>query len=113
METVDRRSASGYIYSYGFMEEQKFASQMQQDAIHAIEEARPEYIVNVNVFFSWFPRPKSDRTIFEWARKYLQDQYERVGVIDLLQQQAEFRWDDAAGTYQPHSPNYVEVFRHK
>jgi len=110
---AQRRSASGYIYSYEFMEEQKFASQMQQDAIHAIEEARPEYIVNVNVFFSWFPRPKSDRTIFEWSRKYLQDQYERVGVVDLLPQQAEFRWDDAASTYQPHSPNYVEVFRRK
>jgi Dolichyl-phosphate-mannose-protein mannosyltransferase len=108
-----RRSASGYIYMYELMEEQKFAAKMQQDAIHEIEAAQPEYIVNVNVFFSWFPRPNSDRAIFQWARTYIQQHYELIGLVDLQPQGSEFRWDDAARAHSLRSSNFVEVFRRK
>lgn len=110
---ANRRSASGYIYMYELMEEQKFAAHMQQDAIHEIEAAHPEYIVNVNVFFSWFPRPQSDGAIFQWARTYIQQHYQLVGLVDLKPQGSEFRWDDAAREDSSRSANFVEIFRRK
>src|SRR5262249_39654534 len=36
-----RRSATGYIYTYGLMEPQKYAHQMQQEMIHEVENAHP------------------------------------------------------------------------
>jgi len=42
-----RRSATGYIYTYGMMESQPFALTMQNEMIHDIETTRPEYIVFV------------------------------------------------------------------
>ena len=108
-----RRSASGYIYMYELMEEQKFAAQMQQEAIREMEAAAPEYIVNVNVFFSWFPRPNSDRAIFQWARSYIQQHYELVGLVDLQPQSSGFRWDDAARADSSRPADFVEVFRRK
>jgi hypothetical protein len=40
-----RHSATGYIYTYGLMEEQLFAHQMQDEMIHEIESHPPEFIV--------------------------------------------------------------------
>ena len=56
-----RHSATGYIYTYGLMENQKYALQMQAQMISEIEAARPEVLVFVNLFSSWnqAQRPKS------------------------------------------------------
>jgi len=107
-----RHSATGYIYTYELMERQKYASAMQQEMIREIESAKPDYIVNVDVFFSWFPREGSDNTIFAWAKEYLRANYERVGVVEIGQT-TEYYWDDAANTAKPQSANRVEVFRRK
>lgn len=110
---ANRHSATGYIYTYELMEHQKYAATMQSEMISQIEAARPEYLVYVDVFFSWFPRPDSDKTILSWSTKYVQDHYERVGVVDMGRTTTEYYWDDAAKTYQPQSSNRVEVFRRK
>ena len=39
-----RHSATGYIYTYGLMEPQKYAQQMQQEMIREIEAARPSIL---------------------------------------------------------------------
>jgi hypothetical protein len=40
-----RRSASGYIYMYYLTEPQRFATQMLDEMIREIEQAKPEYIL--------------------------------------------------------------------
>ena len=42
-----RHSATGYIYTYGLMEPQKYAQQMQQEMIREIEGTSPKYLVSV------------------------------------------------------------------
>jgi|KBSMisStaDraftv2_1062788.scaffolds.fasta_scaffold08272_2 hypothetical protein len=107
-----RHAATGYIYTYELMERQKYASTMQQEMIREIESAQPDYIVNVDVFFSWFPREGSDQAIFAWAREYLGANYERVGVVEVGRT-TEYYWDDGAKTAKPQSSNRIEVFRRK
>ena len=55
-----RHSATGYIYTYGLMESQKYAQQMQQEMIREIEAARPKYLISVAMGYSWLRRPDSD-----------------------------------------------------
>ena len=43
-----RRSATGYIYTYGLVEEQPLAPQMQQEMIDEIEANKPKFIVFAN-----------------------------------------------------------------
>src|SRR5947207_458100 len=62
-----RHSATGYIYSYGLMEPQKYASQMQRDMIRDIEHAHPKFLISVVMPDSWLQRPESERLIFTWA----------------------------------------------
>jgi 4-amino-4-deoxy-L-arabinose transferase-like glycosyltransferase len=58
-----RRSATGYIYTYGLMEPQKYARQMQEEMIHEIELARPRYLVSVAIDVSWSPSSESEQLI--------------------------------------------------
>jgi 4-amino-4-deoxy-L-arabinose transferase-like glycosyltransferase len=108
-----RHSATGFIYTYELMEEQKFASTMQQQMIREIETVKPEFLVFVNVRYSWLPRRRSDIGIFEWAKKYLEENYELVGLTDIARGRTEYRWDENARTHPQASPNNVQVFRKK
>jgi hypothetical protein len=106
-----RRSATGYIYTYALMERHPFASAMQQEMISEMETNRPEFMVYVFVPNSWGVSPDSDRTIFSWADRYARSHYEVVGIADILADRTEYRWDNAAKSYQPRSPYVIYVFR--
>jgi len=71
-----RHSATGYIYTYGLMEPQKYARRMQDEMIGEIEASRPEYFVYVKSHWSWLQDERSDTHIFDWAQQYLAAQYE-------------------------------------
>ena len=64
-----RHSATGYIYTYGLMEPQSYARQMQEEMIREIELARPKYVVSVKMSTSWLRRPESESLIFTWANR--------------------------------------------
>jgi Dolichyl-phosphate-mannose-protein mannosyltransferase len=108
-----RHSATGYIYTYGLVENQKYALQMQQQMISEIEAARPEVLVFVNLYGSWAPNPNYQQLIYLWARKYIQDHYDLTGVVDVPMTAANYRWGDDAKSYQPRSNSAVFVFKRK
>ena len=108
-----RRSATGYIYAYSLMEEQKYALKMQRQMIAEIEAARPTYIIYAKGSSSWLRRPKSERMIFDWFAQYLKG-YEQVGFADLLSnEQTVYRFGDEATSYSPRSANYIAVYKRK
>jgi hypothetical protein len=80
---AQRHSATGYIYTYGLMEPQPFARQMQDEMIRDIETNAPEFIVFADNIMSWNRHPESDPTIFDWWDKYKAN-YELVGIADVI-----------------------------
>jgi len=86
---------------------------MQRDMINEIEAARPEYIVVVNVRYSWLARPHSDLTILDWFKTtYGPKNYQVVGLIDISTDgQSIYHWDEKAVAVSPRSQNFVRVFR--
>ena len=110
-----RHSATGFIYVYGLMEQQKYAFEMQQQMIHEIESAQPRYLVAVNSRLSWLPAEGSPQALSftAWADRYLATQYELVGVADRVEDHTEYHYDDDAKAYQPRSRNAVGIFRRK
>jgi hypothetical protein len=79
-----RHSATGYIYTYGLMEPQSYARQMQEEMIREIELARPKYVVSVKMSTSWLRRPESESLIFNWANGYIKKYYDVVGLVNIL-----------------------------
>jgi hypothetical protein len=109
---ADRRSATGYIYTYPLMENQPYAVAMQREMIREIEAARPEYVVTVGVAASWLAHQGSPNLVFDWMGNYVSRNYQRVGWADI--QSAErtvYQWDRAAASYVPQSATYLAVFR--
>jgi len=109
-----RRSATGYIYMYPLMEEQKYAPAMLQDMIGEIEKSNPEFLLFVQVAYSWLARPGNPQleSLLSWANDYVGSHYELVGVADLVApDHTEYRWDEDARHYQQQSPNAIRVFR--
>ena len=92
-----RHSATGYIYTYGLMEPQPFAKQMQQEMIRGIESARPKFLVFVVMNRSWLPWRDSDKSIFRWAAMYRDANYDEVGLINIS--------DTGTNYYFPRPPN--------
>jgi len=79
----NRHSATGYIYTYGLMEPQKYATQMQGEMIREIERTHPKYLIFVGMSESWLKRPGSEELIFTWAHDYIPQNYSITGLVDL------------------------------
>jgi len=79
-----RHSATGYIYTYGLMENQPYALTMQNELIRDLETAGPEYVVVVDASSSWSRQPNSPTRIFTWWSAYCPRHYQVVGVADVI-----------------------------
>jgi hypothetical protein len=99
---ANRKSATGYIYVYGLMEPQDYASEMQLEMIHEIEKARPRYAIIINVPTSWLRILGSDTTIFKWAEMYFGKNYQIAGFVDIIPGgDCRAYWDDEARRNRP------------
>jgi hypothetical protein len=108
-----RHSATGYIYTYALMEQQRYALAMQKQMIAEIEAARPELLVLVQVQTSWLRKPGSQTVILDWANHYIRDQFELTGIADIHSDHTDYRWGEAAAGYQPRSNCIVFVFKRR
>jgi hypothetical protein len=111
---ANRKSATGYIYVYGLMEPQDYASKMQIELTQEVEKAHPKYIVFVNSSTSWVLRANSDKTIFGWAQRYLDINYRTTGFVDIPRKgNSRAYWDDEARIRRPKSPFNVYLLERK
>jgi hypothetical protein len=112
---ADRRSATGYIYTYPLMEPQPYALQMQQQMIHEIETVKPAWVVMVRIGASWDKRPRSNALIFDWFfNHYSLENLKTVGVIDIVSMtQTDYYWQTEGQTLPPRSDFYLEIFKRK
>ena len=109
---ANRRSATGYIYTYALMENHSYARKMQEEMIGEIETASPKFLIFVNVPTSWLLRPDSEQMIFKWFQQYQQKYYLLVGIIDILgMDKTLYRWGKDASTYSPRSMYRLAVFQ--
>jgi hypothetical protein len=103
-----RRSATGYIYMYPLTEHHALASRMRDEMIREVEAARPRYVVFVANRSSWVSGPGADRTVLDWADRFLRQDYDVTGVAERLSDgSTAMRWDAQAAGYQPGSENVV------
>ena len=104
-----RHSATGYIYTYGLMEPQKYARQMQEEMIHEIERARPKYLISVVMFYSWLWRPASDRLIFTWANEYTAQNYTAAGLVNMTAKETDYFFGDVPPSVDS-LKNYILIY---
>jgi hypothetical protein len=104
-----RKSASGYIYTYNLMEVHPYSLKMQKEMVSEVEAAKPKYLLFVNIAFSWLSRPDSEKYIFDWYGKYINEHYRMVGLMDIVGYTGNFVTENL-NNYQPQSKEYIMVF---
>jgi hypothetical protein len=108
-----RHSATGYIYTYGLMEPQKYAQQMQQEMIREIERGRPKYLISVVMKDSWLQRPQSDRLIFTWANEYTAQNYSVAGFVNMATPDRTDYYFGSIPQSVPHLGTYILIYERK
>lgn len=108
-----RHSVSGYIYMYDLVEPQPYVRAMQQEFIHDVETAKPEYLVVVNTGTSWMTWADADPALFNWIKTYPHESYEIVGVTEMFDDHTEYRWGKDAVAEKPKTYNAIFVWKRK
>jgi hypothetical protein len=111
---ADRLSATKHIYMYGLMENQRYATEMQQEIIRDIQMTKPKYLVIVNVVSSWVSSTVNSGTLVDWAERYAAEYYDVVGVIDIFDYDTtDYHWDEGAKGYKPIADDFLTVLKRK
>ena len=105
---AQRHSATGYIYTYPLVEEQRFGSVMQAEMIKEVESVQPEFFIYVLMHESWITRKNADTHILDWTESYIREHYELVGIADGGNHDV-YRWGRGAEAYRPRRNEYVMV----
>ncbi len=80
------------------MEPQPFALTMQEEMIHDVESARPEYVVVVTGGGSWAQRRGRQRSFLTGGARIGPGHYKRVGLVDIISyDHTEYRWGGDVG----------------
>jgi hypothetical protein len=115
-----RHSASGYLYIYPLTEPQPLAATMRAEFFSEIETARPRYVVYFNQLSSWRSITALGQTqqviesINAWWRAYSAQFYQKVGVVDMVQDQpSRFFWDEQLANRTNTLPSGISIFRRK
>lgn len=109
MHTPTRHSFIGFTSG---MDEN--AGRWRAEVKKEVEDAKPAFIVLVNHPFSWsFPRD-SDQDLFKWGYSYMVENYEIMGIADIVPgARPVYVWDQAAMTYKPKGEKYMLIFKRK
>ena len=79
-----RRSATGFLYMYPLMENQKYARWMQEMMIKEVESHQPKIIVFADIKASWVKNSFSDPLLTNWADDYIKKNYDLTGLAFIL-----------------------------
>jgi hypothetical protein len=107
-----RRSATGYIYTYGLMEPQPYAHQMQQEMIREIETAHPKFLILVVLNKSWLVGRDSDQSIFRWADTFCDANYEEVGLVNISDRGTDYYFSGRPANVAP-TAEHILIYRRK
>lgn len=102
--------ATGYIYTYPLMENQRYSEAMQREMAAEIERAKPRFLVYVNSPLSWFRQSGSSDYIFDWYSRYSL-QYHPIQVVEMPPKERARYWQgDALREYVPRESNHILVY---
>ncbi|MDX2172132.1 MAG: glycosyltransferase family 39 protein [Bacteroidota bacterium] len=109
-----KKSPSRHAYFTSIVNNVPMHHEWQREFVRDTEKAKPRYVVFFNHQFSLLVQPNTDKYVFEWANKYIAENYKVVGVVEMADgQMSNYVWKEAALNYQPKTPSYVLVFERK
>ena len=109
-----RPAATGYIYLYGLLENQRYAALMQDEFLREMTTAAPKFVVVVHDLTTWMSDGTGPDRFMANANRYLAENYVQVGVVDIFRNEpSRFVWGRGAALYRSSSSTYMLVLLRK
>ncbi|MDI1355629.1 MAG: glycosyltransferase family 39 protein [bacterium] len=89
--------------------------QFQREFVRDIEKVKPKYFVFYRHSVSLLVQANVDQYVFEWANKYLAENYKVIGVVDMPDNtlRSIYKYGVEAAAYQPTAQNVIYIFEKK
>jgi hypothetical protein len=111
-----KKAPSRHAYFTALVSSVPIHKEWQREFVKDTEKAKPRYVIFFNHQLSLMVQPNTDNYVFEWANKYINENYKVVGYVDMINEgyMTNYVWgEQAAATYKPQAPMYAVVFERK
>lgn len=109
-----KRCPSRFAYFTALVNNTAYHKEWQREFTADVEKAKPKFVVFFNHPFSLLVQPNTDNYIFEWANKYINEGYQLIGLVDMIDgQQSSYIWKEALNNYKPISKNLIYIYERK
>lgn len=109
-----KHSPSRHAYFAAIVDNVPQHKEWQREFVKDVEKASPRYLIYFNHPISLFVQPNTDKYVFEWANKYVNEKYQLVGLCDMIEgQHATYLWREQIGNYKPVSQNVIYIYEKK
>lgn len=112
---MKKKCPTRHAYFAAVVESVPEHKEWQREYVRDVEKAKPKYFVFARHSVSLLVQPNTDNYIFEWANKYLTENYQIIGLVDMPDGTltSTYVWGQDAITYQPKGQNVLFVFERK
>lgn len=109
-----KKCPSRHAYFAAIVDNVPQHKEWQREFVKDVEAAKPKYIIFFNHAISLFVQPNTDRYVFDWANKYITENYNLVGLCDMIDgQHASYVWREQLMTYKPSGQSSIYVYELK
>lgn len=109
-----KKSPSRHAYFTAIVNNIPQHKEWQREFVRDTEKAKPRYVIFFNHPLSLLVQPNVDKYVFDWANKYITENYQIIGVVDMIEgQQSVYVWREQLNTYQPKSQNLIYIYERK
>ncbi|MEO8085579.1 MAG: glycosyltransferase family 39 protein [Bacteroidota bacterium] len=109
-----RLAASGYLYVYPLLENQKFAASMREQFYSEMEKSKPDIILYTSNEGTWYANPAIQEEMVKWMNSYRDTGFKRIALIDLpFNGETAYYWTEDTAIYPTNQENYIEIYKRK
>ncbi|MBL7918310.1 MAG: hypothetical protein JNM96_07915 [Bacteroidia bacterium] len=109
-----KKSPSRHAYFTSIVNNVKDHKEWQREFARDTEKAKPKFVIFFNHPLSLLVQPNTDKYVFDWANKFITENYQIIGVVDMIEgQQSVYVWREQLNNYKPVSQNLIYIYERK
>jgi hypothetical protein len=109
-----RLAASGYLYVYPLLENQKFAPAMRQQFYTETVHSKPDILLYTSNEGTWYANGDVRREMYEWCKAYCDSSFKRIALIDMpFDGPTSYYWTEDTALHPLNAENYIEIYKRK
>ncbi|MES2836967.1 MAG: glycosyltransferase family 39 protein [Bacteroidota bacterium] len=111
---TNKKCPSRHAYFTALVNNVPKHKEWQKEFISDVEKVKPRYFVFFKHSISLLVQQGADTYVFEWANKYINENYKLVGLIDMPPNaRSIYVWNEQLNTYKPTSETIIYIFELK